>query len=210
MLFIEYNPIFLYLDFWLVMIGTFVLIKKQTLIAWMSHIPGSTLKRYLIIAALVVATEEVLAALVNNMGEGFSFGLWGIRIQQFILFNLFAFTGFYLAWYYLYTRYNFTINQAIFTAGLWGLFSERLYTYLFSNPLAFSLMAIPMVFVYALMLYIALISLPPKTNRKPVRYYLYPLSYGLIILCSIIPMLTLSWLRENYGYLFPPASMIPL
>ncbi len=102
-----------------------ILVFKDLIINKLQNLYYNDFIKFMSIGYIVVLFEEFFAASLNHLSEGFSLILWIQRIGQFWLFNLFAFTGFYLAWYFLLKRYKYTYIEIFFLAEVWGLFSER-------------------------------------------------------------------------------------
>lgn len=206
--FMKIKPAFLYLDIFLVFFGLIVLIFKTQIKSKIDKIQLKPFYKFMLIGYSMVLFEEIIAALVNTIPEGFSFGLWMIRILQFWAFNILAFTGFLLGWYFLFKRYNFSRKYAFFLAGCYGLYSEKVYLMVTTDPFTFIFYSIPVVYIYGLIIYPSLLSLEENNERKKVHWYTHILVYVVIILCSLIPGLILTTLRANFPYLFPPYSMI--
>src|SRR5262249_52107706 len=150
--------------------------------------------------------EETFAALVNNLAEGFSPGLYLLRVGQFWASNVLAFTGLIVAWYLLPRLTRFGRREMFFLAGLFGLYAEHAINLLpQGNALAFALTAPLIIFVYGLILAPAQLSapdgaLPARRLPWPLRY---PLALLLPLLLSIPPIIALTVLRARFPGLFP-------
>jgi len=207
--FIDFVAIFLYLDLFLIPFGIILILFHEKIKIIINSIKFKPFTKFMFLGYLMILIEEVIAALVNNINEGFLFELWLIRILQFWAFNILAFTGFFLAWYYLYTKYDFSIKHTFYLGGIFGIYSEKIYLQIFSNPIGFIFYVIPVIFIYGLILYPSILSIKITENKKIVKWYNYIQIYILILLCSLIPLLIISLIRTNYPFIFPPTTMIP-
>jgi len=98
---IEFIPQFLYPFLWLGLVGLPVWRWRwplaRRLQGW--RLPGFL--KFMLLGYMMVLLEEVFAALVNHLAEGFSWPLFLQRIGQFWAFNLLGFTGYFVGWYLL-------------------------------------------------------------------------------------------------------------
>jgi hypothetical protein len=158
----------------------------------------------------MVLIEEIFAALVNHLTEGFSWPLFLQRIGQFWALNLFTFTGFFVGWYLLARFVGYSRVEMFFLGGCFGLFSERIIFLLPQGQfLQFVLFTPLMIFTYGLILTPATLSLGDL--RRPRLNWLlrYPLAFLVPFLCSLPPLGALLALRENFPDWFPPRKFIP-
>jgi|GEM_PF-6087312 len=98
---IEFIAQFLYPFLWLGLVGLPVWRWRwplaRRLQGW--RLPGFL--KFMLLGYMMVLLEEVFAALVNHLAEGFSWPLFLQRIGQFWAFNLLGFTGYFVGWYLL-------------------------------------------------------------------------------------------------------------
>src|SRR5690242_13259980 len=98
---VAFVPQFLYPYLWLGLVGLLVWFWRRPLAvrlrAW--RFPGFL--KFMVLGYAMVLIEEVFAALVNNLSEGFVWPLFVQRIGQFWALNLYTFTGFFVGWYLL-------------------------------------------------------------------------------------------------------------
>ena len=179
---------------------------KKKLVGWEMNRLG----KFLILGYGVVLFEEIFAALFNHLSEGFNFMLYLERVGQFWMFNIFAFTGFYFAWYFLLNRYKYSYTEVFFIAGSFGLFSEGVIFAIFSNPIGFIFMTPLVIFVYGLMIPLPMLSIGLKGKKELRSWMKYVLSLLVIFLFSVIPIAILVMLRANFPGFFPPVEFIPL
>lgn len=199
---------FMYPAIWLLGVGLpFYYFRKKWTSRMLEWSAPPALK-FFILAYGMVLLEEIIAAYVNHLSEGFSFGLFLARILQFWSFNFLAFTGLIVAWYILYRRYDYSFHSAFSLIGLYGLFAEKTYILLFSNPLAFFFW-VPLIFLsYGLILSPALGAMP-LNNRRPLARPIQVLAgIGLPLILATLMMPLIQWVKENHPELFPPAGWI--
>lgn len=187
-----------------------ILIYHKKVIIKLQSLKYPDILKFIILWYTTVLFEETFAALFNHLKEGFHLSLFFERIGQFWLFNIFAFTGFYGAWYFLLKKYTYSYKEIFIISGLWGLFSEKIIYALFANPIYFFFMSSMTIFVYGFMIILPMFSL--KLTEKKILHPLlkYPLTLMLIFLFSFIPMSIVIILRTSYPWLFPPVEFIPL
>jgi len=158
-----------------------------------------------------VLAEEILAALVNHLTEGFSLGLYIERIGQFWALNIFTFTGLIVGWYILQRWIGYSRTAMFYLVGCFGLYSEHTITVLQTNPLAFFFFAPLIIFTYGLILTPAMLSMPANDRPRGCLSALlrYPLAFVLPLLCSLPPLGVLTVLRDHFPDVFPPRKFIP-
>jgi hypothetical protein len=159
----------------------------------------------------MVLLEEIVAAFANHLSEGFSPSLFLLRIGQFWAFNVLAFTGLILGWYWLLQRVPYSLQEYFILAGIFGLYSEKTYLFLVSNPIAFVLTAPLNIAVYGIILSPARLSISDidKPRRRFSGPWRYPLAFFIPFIASILPVLILMILRSHIPELFPPTKFIP-
>lgn len=165
--------------------------------------------KFLLLGYGMVLFEEVLAALFNHLSEGFQLGVYLLRIEQFWAFNLFAFTGLIVAWYFLYSRIRYPLYEALILCGIWGLYTEGTIFFLASAPLFFVILTPLNIITYGLIMAPALLSIKKPGTRiiPPLTRYL--LAFGAPLLLSIIPDFVETSLRGQWPAFFPPEKFIP-
>lgn len=210
MLLVDFIEQFLYFYIWLIGVGVPVWHYRKQLREQLQKWSAYPMIKFIFLGYIMVLLEEIFAALLNNISEGFSLNLWFIRILQFWAFNILAFSGFIFGWYYLTKKYFYTTTEAFFVSGIWGIYSEGIYTQIFINPLAFIFTAVPMIYAYGLILYPSLLSIKRHESKKPNLIIKYILTYVIIFLFSLIPLVLLLRLRSTFPFLFPPPKFIPI
>lgn len=178
---------------------------KTTLTNW--QIPP--ILKYVLIVYAIVLIEEVLAATLNHLSEGYAVSLHLKRIAQFWALNILAFSG--MAWggYLIFARYQFTRIHMFCLMGLYGQISEQLLVRLFNPAEAVAaFVLIPLTFwTYGIIFMPAILAIEDKP-RKPLKLFHFPLAIGVIFLASIPFIMTLDITRSAYPDLFPPRHMI--
>ncbi len=207
---IEFSYQILYFYFIIFFIGLPIWIHRDKIKYKLENWKLNKLTKFLILGYGTVLFEEVFAALFNHLSEGFNFILYLQRIGQFWAFNIFAFTGFYFAWYFLLKRYKYSYKEVFFVAGVLGLFAEGVIYGIFANPLYVFFMTPIMIFVYGLMITLPMLSIGLAGKKELHPLIKYPLSLLVMFLFSIIPILILQLLRTRYPWLFPPIEFVPM
>jgi hypothetical protein len=195
---------FLYSLFWIGIIGTIVYIRREKIQKRINQWKISPFPKFVLLGYGMVVFEEVFAAFANHVMEGFDLSLFLTRILQFWSFNILAFTGLILAWYFLYTRYDYSFRHGFMLAGAYGLVAEKTYLLFFQNPLTF-IFWIPLVFLsYGLILTPSFWATPLRGRKelkgwkKTAAGIVLPLLLAAII-SPLIPIF-----RKMFPDLFPP------
>jgi hypothetical protein len=189
-------------------VGLPIWLNRQRLTIALMHWRLPPLPKFLVLGYGMVLTEEVFAALFNHLTEGFSLGLYLIRIGQFWALNVFAFTGFIVGWYLLQRWLRFTFAEVFFLAGIFGLFSEHTYAYVFANPILFCILAPLNIVTYGLIITPASLSMAIPSRRTLHPILRYPLALVVILACSLIPIGILTALRDHFPGAFPPRKFV--
>ena len=204
-----YTPFPLYFSLWLGGVGAIVWFFRQRLAGTLQHWRRSNCFKFLVLGYGMVLLEEIFAALSNHLSEGFQLLVFIERIGQFWALNIFAFTGFIVAWYVLISRVEYTNREVFYLSGAWGIFAEHVYRALFTNPPAFLLIAALEILTYGLLITPAMLSMAPRGQRHIPRLWKYLITYSLLFVCSLAPVAILILLRTHFAYLFPPTKFIP-
>jgi hypothetical protein len=202
-------PQFLYPFLWLGLVGLPVWRWRRPLAvrlrAW--RLPGFL--KFMALGYLMVLIEEVFAALVNHLSEGFSWPLFLQRIGQFWALNLFTFTGFFVGWYLLARYIGYSRVEMFFLGGCFGLYSEHVIFLLPQGQLLQFLLFAPLIiFTYGLILTLAMLSLGEPREPRPLWLLRYPLAFLVPFLCSLPPLVLLQSLRESFPDWFPPRKFV--
>ncbi len=166
-------------------------------------------KRYLIAAYGMVLLEEMLAALVNNLDEGFSFTLYNLRVLQFWAFNLLAFSGLIFGVLFLFRKRLLSKKELIILTSLFGLWSEHQFALIFVNPIAVLVYAPIVVAIYYVIFTPAITLLGEQGSLNNLhKFARYSIGVIVIFICSVPFMIILAYLRTHFPDIFPPCSMI--
>lgn len=183
---------------------------RQRLARQLSSLPFGSFWRIILLGYMAVVFEETLVGALHALQEGGEWGALPIRIGQFIFFNLFAFTGLIFGMAFLHRLTRFGRFDLFLLCGLWGVFAEGLIFKLPGSPIVASLLLIPTMAVYALIMLPGQLSAPQPDHQKQ-----WPLPLRLIVgltlfwILSIMPMLAATTLRDSHPALFPPCAYIP-
>ena len=207
---VAFTPQFLYPYLWLGLVGLPVWLWRRPLArrlqAW--RFPGFL--KFMALGYLMVLIEEIFAALVNHLSEGFFWPLFLQRVGQFWALNLLAFTGFFVGWYLLARFIGYSRVEMFFLGGCFGLYSERVVFLLPTGQiLQFVLFAPLMIFTYGLILTPAMLSLGELRKPRLIWLLRYPLAFLIPFLCSIPPLIALQSLRASFPDWFPPRKFVP-
>lgn len=189
-------------------LGSVLYFRWTPLATWLQAWRALPVVKFLIVGYGIVLLEEIVAAFGNHLSEGFDLWLYLVRIGQFWVFNIFAFTGFIVGWYFLTRRYQYSYREIFYLAGFWGLYAEGMYRWLASNPLGVVFLVGPIIVTYGLMVLPMVLTVSPGERTVLSRFKKYPLTYLVLFGCSLIPILALMVLRSHFPELFPPLSMI--
>lgn len=204
---ISWNPKILYFFLWFVLGGVPTYYFRENIKQWVNSSKINIVLRFFFAGYIMVLLEEILAALVNNLYEGFTPSVFTERILQFWAFNIFAFSGLFVAWFFLRRHFLYNNKEVFYITGIFGIYVELLSKGI-GDVFSLALLAIPMIFVYGLIVTpMMLVAMPGEkriTNR--VARYILPLMF--IFICSIPFIFTLSKLRCAHPDAFPPREFI--
>jgi hypothetical protein len=207
---IAFVPQFLYPFLWLGLVGLPIWFWRRQLAVRLRAWRFAGFLKFMILGYLMVLIEEVFAALVNHLSEGFSWPLFVERVGQFWALNLFTFTGLFVGWYLLARFIGYSRVEMFFLGGCFGLYSERIIFLLPEGQLVqFILFAPLIIFTYGLILTPAMLSLGELRKPRLIWPLRYPFSFLIPFLCSIPPVVLLQTLRASFPDWFPPRKFIP-
>ena len=205
--FISPTPQIFYYVLWIVVFGLFFYLCKDRIKTYFKSIKVSYFYKFLIIGLLIILLEEIFAALFNHLSEGFNFSLYLVRILQFWLLNIIIFSVWFIVWYQLLSRYRYSQREVFWLAGITGLFMEGIIYSIFSNPLYFILMLLPMIYVYGIIISVPFWSIMDMNKSKKFvknRILLYILSIIIILIFVYLTGIIVELLKVQYPSLFPP------
>jgi hypothetical protein len=207
--FVSYSPQLLYFFIWTAGVGSAVWLGRERLEKAVRGIRLGETTRFVLLGYAMVLAEEVVAAFVNNLSEGFTLRLFAVRVLQFWALNIFAFTGLILAWAWMSRWLMFSRRERFYLSGLFGLYAERTIFVAFSNPLAFLFFAPLEILTYGLILTPAQLSVPAQGSMKSLRVLRYAASLLLPLLVSVPFVVALTVLRAHFPWAFPPTKFVP-
>ena len=206
--FISWNPQILYLFLWLIFGGIPMYYLRGRIAARANSLSKKLSVRFFVVSYTTVLFEEIFAAFVNNLHEGFTPLLFSERILQFWAFNIFAFSGIFVAWFLLRQYFLYSNKEVFYLSGIFGIYVELLSKGI-GDVFSILLLATPMMFVYGLIVApMSWITMPGEKmiSSKMARYTL-PLLF--IFICSLPFIFTLNTLRCAHPSFFPPSTLIP-
>lgn len=206
---IKFEWRFVYYYIWLIVFGLPLWFFRKQVALVLQNWQAPDWLQFFLLAYGMVLLEEIFAALVNNLSEGFNVWLYLKRIGQFWAFNVLAFTGLITATWLLFRYIQYTQWDMLFLVGLTGLYSERIILLLPYQLQTFIVFAPLTFFTYALILYPALMN---RKEGKLKRTLLLPLRYALFIVTWYVFSQPSVWLlmtlRSAFPLLFPPCNFI--
>ncbi len=188
----------------------FVVRNHAAISARLQQIPLPPLVRFILLGYLGVLAEEALVGTIAGLAQGGGIGHVARKIQQFQLFNLFAFTGLIIG-LALLRRLLVTGRWDLWViAGCWGLFAESVYVFVFQFPLAGLGLVLPTMCLYAVIMAPAWLSIAPAERgvRQLPLYLRAPLAWAVMFALSVPPILALQTWRDARPDLFPDCSEI--
>jgi len=196
---------------WPLVAGGLIWKYQDTIKATFLKSPLPTVLLFVLLGYGAVLIEEVFAALLNHLSEGFFLPLYLKRVSQFWALNVLAFSGIIWGGYIVFSRWQFSRTEMFSIIGLFGQFSERLLFELFTVDralAAFTLM--PWNFlIYGTMFLPAILLLEDKQRKPCSRFISYPMAFMVIFLMSIPFIGLLEWSRELMPELYPPRKFVP-
>ena len=173
---------------------------------WLQRLPGPVWLRFLALGYGAVVAEETLVGLAHAGSEGSAAAVLP-RIGQFVLFNLFAFSGAIWGMGLAYGRWPGLRPWHWLLAGAWGLFAERTWWFLWTNPIAGVILIAPNMVVYAVILAPMMLSLPTH-DAPPAKQWALPLVWALMLALSVPPVAALIAWRGAWPDGFPSCDYI--
>ena len=205
--FVSPTPQIFYYVLWIVGFGSFFYIYRSRIKLFVKRIKLPFFYKFMIVGLLIILLEEIFASLFNHLSEGFNFSLYLIRILQFWLLNIIIFSVWFIVWYQLLSRYRYSEREVFWIAGITGLFMEGIIYRIFTEPVYFLLMLLPMVFVYGIIILIPFWSVIDMNKSKKYvkkRVVLYIVSIIIILIFAYLTGIILDLIKQKYSFLFPP------
>lgn len=194
----------LYYYIWLLLFGIPTWYYRNRMESLVRRWNVNGFRKFLLLGLIIIAVEEVLAALLNHLDEGFQFTLYLQRIGQFELFNLWVFTGLFMGAYLILRKISFSRQEIFYLFGCVGLFTEGVMWMLLRAPVIFFFTAPIIIFTYGLIITPAMMSLPSTPRHEMVRPLKYPLFVLSTLAIGVLFTGTLMLVARNYPWLIPP------
>jgi hypothetical protein len=210
--FVNQDFTLLYFFIWLGGFGLFLLKYRERIIARLARWNVSPAAKFIILGYGAVLTEEFIVALVHSLTEGFELMRFGVLILQFWNFNIFAFTGFIIGWYFLLKRYRYSMIDIFLIAGIWGLYAERVIAHLLHlsiESIGTLFFILPIMCTYNLVIAPAILSMTQRGENELSFWKKYPYSFLVLFACSVIPMILVGIIRSHFPGGFPSCEYIP-
>ncbi len=197
----------LYYVLWVLGVGSYVYRHRDKIETCLLRWRVGAFKKFMGIGISLIFLEEVFATLAMHgmryLTDG-SLITFGRDVLQFWALNLLALPGMFIAWFILLTHYSYSKKEVFVLAGLFGIFSEKVYAHVVAFPLVGWLLIVPTIFTYGLLVSVPALSVEKKGTKKPVSVVRYALALVLPVLCSVPFIAILSYLYAHNPDLFPP------
>lgn len=195
----------------IVIVGWGISRNQLAFSAYLQKIPLPAFLRFMILGYMAVLLEETIVGTIYTLQEGFSLLILFQRIQQFVLFNIFAFTGFLLGAYVMSRHISIKPIDFFLIAGSWGLFAEKIIFLIFSFPIAAIALILPTMAVYSVILSPAFLSLKSEERGQKIWPFWKKFVFTLLVMLffSVLPVGLLMHLRLIYPLYFPACEYIP-
>ncbi len=200
-----HNFIPLYIDIMLLAVGLPLWKNRREIALKLQSWPLSALLKFIVLGYGMVLFEEIFAAFVNNLNEGFSPALFIVRVLQFWAFNIFAFTSMIFGWYVLARKFLFSRMELFVLAGLWGLYCEKV---IFLPPLVIISYAPLVALIYVVIIAPAIWSLPVPQRAERSWLVRYPCGFLVVMVLAFVSTGILMLLRARFPLAFPPCNFI--
>jgi hypothetical protein len=185
--------------------------RDRRLRPWLQRLPGPVWLRVVALGYLAIVAEEslvgTLAAASQQGLPAFTQVIWPERMGEFILLNLFAFFGPILALALLAPRWAGVRQHHLWVVGLWGLFSERVWVFVLSSPIAALILIAPTMAVYSVILAPAVLSIPEQPGATPRPWHI-PATWAVTLALALPAVAVLMQWWEVQPGLFPPCDLI--
>ena len=186
---------------WCVGFGLYTLKNKNKIKQKFNQIKSdlSWKKKFFIFFLGLILLEEIITTTLTNLapalgGEiGKSFITASTNYFEVIFFHsAIIFVPFIFIWIYLFSKYDFSANQAFLLFGLVGTLAEAMLS-------PFALISGFWFFVYGLMIYLPAYTLPQRENLLPAGIWAHIQAIILPFIVSIPMSLFVIWLRSVFG-----------
>lgn len=186
---------------WIILLGTLMYLLRNKISNVVKKIQLDWRIKFVIFAIILALIEEAIAVLMTNLAKffGSQIGVAYITASSnffhTVLFHsAIVFFGMFIAWSYLLSKYDFSPNAVFLIFGLTGTLAEASI-----NPS--SLFAGFWFFVYGLMIYLPVYSLPKRKTIKPtIKHYVVAIVLTIIVGISFKIMAEL--IRTKFGIIF--------
>lgn len=205
---VSWNTHILYLFLLLILGGIPVYYSREKISSLVNSQKIPLVLRFFGAGYLMVLFEEIFAAFANNLHEGFGVALFGERILQFWAFNIFAWSGIFVAWFFLRRYFSYSNKEVFYLTGIFGVYVELLSKGT-GDIFSLTLLIVPMMFVYGLIASPMSFVVMKGERRIENKFMRYILPVLVIFICSVPFMFALNELRCAYPDAFPPRTFIP-
>lgn len=173
--------------FWIILGGTLMFRLRDAARALVLALPGNWQVKFVVFAALLALTEEVVTVTMTNLAPVFGVPVGAAYITAsanyfdvVCLHSVVVFVPMFMGWAWMLKRWDLSPGAVFLLFGLTGFLAEAS----FAGSPDFA-MAPFWIFVYGLMVYLPAYSLPSAREAGTPRGWLYPLAVFLPFVFAI-------------------------
>lgn len=174
---------------WIFIGGALMYYGRDRIKAWVQALPGSWQVKFVLFATFLACAEEAITVSMTNLAPAFGSKIGEAYITAstnyfdvIFLHSVIMFVPTFIAWALILKRYDFSPFAVFLLHAVIGVLGEVTII----GPAAF--LMFPMwAFVYGLMVYLPVYTLPPAEVRGAVapRWYHYPLVVPAVLLLAL-------------------------
>jgi hypothetical protein len=193
-----------YYIFWLGAVGMYVWKNRISIEQKLSSWNIGRFKKFILLGVFMILLEEIFAGISMHLGVTWTTLGFVIGILQFWALNIFALPGFIIGWYLLLSRIQYSRKEVFILVGIFGLWSEKVFIHVTENPIAGTLLILPTMFTYALIIAPSIMSLSIREIKKIPWVFRYILGLTVPFIVSIPFVGAVLYLRAHFPGVFPP------
>jgi hypothetical protein len=198
----------LYYVIWIFGVGGWLYRNKESVEKKLLNLNLGSAKKFILLGLLMILLEETLAGISMHLASVHNIFELVIGILQFYAINFLALPGFIIAWYFLLKRYEYSRKEVLILVGLFGLFAEKVYFQIISNPVAGLFIVLPTMCTYAIIITPSLLSFKADNQKQIFPILKYTLGLIMPVIFSIPFIAVAIILKTHYPGLFPPEGFV--
>jgi hypothetical protein len=157
---------------WIGFFGTLMWVNRDRVRSLVSRVPGPWQVKFVVFCTLLALIEEAITTTLTNLAPlyGVPYGkayitASGNYLDVVCLHSVVVFVPMFVCWAWLLSRFDFSPNTVLLLFGVTGTLAELT----FGGVTALAMFGF-WTFVYGLMIYLPVYSLPPDRPVKPARW----------------------------------------